>query len=761
MLNRGNQSGGKTDAARYAPVHIGTNLAFPVQRMRSLPERTTEQPRICLEGRNCWQVLPTNRVAFLIDGAAYFAAVAAAAELAQESIVIVGWDLHSQVRLVRDGQPHDFPAELRAFLRALIARRRDLHVYILVWDFAMIYALEREVLPLASKDWRAHRRIHFTVDGQHPVGASHHQKVVVIDDAVAFVGGLDLTRSRWDTPTHRANNPLRVNEDGQPYRPFHDVQMLVDGEAAAALGELVRQRWRRATGQNIRGPVAATRDPWPDGLQPDLTEVRVAIARTEPAYEERKPIREVERLYCDAIAAARESIYIENQYLTSAVVGAALAARLQDPQGPEVVLVLPQNAPGWLEKNTMDVLRARLLQQLRGADACGRLRVYCPTVPGLGTQCLVVHAKVLVVDDQLVRVGSSNLSNRSMGLDTECDLVVEAVGEARIREAIANFRNRLLGEHLGVRPETIAATVRATGSLVEGIDVLRGNERTLVPLAGDVPAWVGELTPAAIIDPERPVDPDTLMAELIHPRERQSGGRALVRNALLLLLLLGLVAAWRWTPLAQEMDARMLREWMTFLHENSGAPVFPVVVVTAYLVGSLVLFPITLLIVATVVLAGPVLDVLYAFAGCLLGAMLTYGVGAWLGRDVVRHFAGSRVNRLSQRLAQQGVLAMVIVRVIPVAPFTIVNMVAGASHIAFRDFVVGTALGMGPGILVISLFARQLESVVCDPALNRVLLLVGFTLLIGVAAIWMHRWLAPRKRRHRQNTVRPAMRLLL
>lgn len=714
--------------------------------MQVLLEQATEQQRICREGRNCWRIVPTNRVTFLIDGAAYFDAFAAAAELARESIVIVGWDIHSRVRLVRDGRSHKFPTELRAFLLALLARRRDLHVYILVWDFAMIYALEREVLPIVIKDWRAHRQIHFVVDGQHPVGASHHQKIVVIDDAVAFVGGLDLTCSRWDTPTHRASNPLRVNENGQPYRPFHDVQMLVDGEAAAALGQLVRQRWRRATGQNMRDPVAATYDPWPGGLQPDLTDVRVALARTEPAYEERKPIREVETLYCDAIAAARESIYIENQYLTSAVVGSALAARLQDPHGPEVVLVLPQNAPGWLEKNTMDVLRARLLRQLRSADAFGRLRVYCPIVPGLGAQCITVHSKVLVVDDRLVRIGSSNLSNRSMGFDTECDLAVEAVGEARISKAITHFRNRLLGEHLGVRPETVAATVRATDSLVEGIDVLRGNERTLVPLVGDVPTWVDELTPS-IVDPERPVDPDTLMAALIHPQERRSGGRALVRNALLLFLLLGLVAAWRWTPLAKELDAQRLIEWMTFLRENASAPVFPVAMITAYLVGSLVLFPVTLLIVATVVLVGPVLGVLYAFAGCLLGAMLTYGVGSRLGRDVIRRFAGSRVNRLSRQLAHHGVLAVVTVRVIPVAPFTIVNMVAGASHIAFRDFIVGTALGMGPGILVISLFARQLESAARSPALDRMLLLVGFTLLIGVAAMWLRRWLTCRNRR--------------
>ncbi|MGE0822086.1 MAG: VTT domain-containing protein [Candidatus Binatia bacterium] len=727
-------------------ANAGTNLASALRRMSVLSQQVGQQPPLCVEGRNCWRIAPATRAAFLIDGAAYFEAFAAAAARARESIFLVGWDFHSQVRLVRDGRRRHSPTELRAYLNSLVAGRRDLHIYILLWDFAMIYALEREVLPIVTKDWRTHRRVHFVVDGCHPVGASHHQKIIVIDDAVAFVGGIDLTRNRWDTPAHQANDPRRVNEDGRPYRPFHDVQMLVAGEAAAALGDLVRERWRRATGKNLRVPAGAAADPWPSGVLPEMKNVNVAISRTEPAYEEHPPIHEVEALYCDTIAAARQYIYIENQYLTSAVIGDALTARLREPQGPEIVLVLPQNAPGWLEESTMDILRARLLRQLHGADKCGRLRVYHPTVPGLGNQAVTVHAKILVVDDRLVRVGSSNLSNRSMGLDTECDLTVEAADDERTEDAIAHFRNRLLGEHLGVSPTAVGEMVSTTGSLVRGIEALRGNERTLVPLEDDTPAWALELAPDAIIDPERPVDPDTLIAEIMPPEDRRSGGRALVRGALLLVLLLAGVALWRWTPLADGVDAQALVQWVTRLRATPSAPHLPVMVLAAYLLGSVVLVPVTLLIVATIILVGPVLGVLYAFTGCVLSAMVTYGVGAWLGRDVVRHFAGSRVNRLSQQLARHGVLAVVTVRVIPVAPFTIVNLVAGASHIGFRDFVTGTALGMGPGILVISLFASQLEHTAQDPSLDRLLLLAGITLLMGLAALWIRRRLTPGNR---------------
>lgn len=320
--------------------------------------------------------------------------------------------------------------------------------------------------------------MHFSLDGMHPGGASHHQKIVVVDDAIAFVGGIDMAIKRWDTPEHRAHDPRRVDPRGQPYPPVHDVQMAVDGEAARALASLVRERWQRATGRRWQARQRGRGDPWPRGLMPDLRDVEVAIARTQPAYNGDPEVREVETLHLDAIAVAQRSIYIEAQYFTSTATSAALCQRLLEPDGPEVILVLPRVASGWLEQTTMGVLRARLLKQLQGADRFGRLRVYYPVVPDLDGSCVNVHSKVLVVDDALVRIGSSNLANRSMGLDTECDLTIEAAGKTRMARAIAHFRDRLLGEHLGVSPEMVAGMAAAKASLIAAVEELRSAGRT-------------------------------------------------------------------------------------------------------------------------------------------------------------------------------------------------------------------------------------------------------------------------------------------
>ena len=231
----------------------------------------SESP-ILVEGETCWRLATANRVALLVDGAAYFRTLAAALERAERSVVMVGWDFHSRTRLRRDEQVAPEEDELRSRLDAAARRRSGLRIHVLGWDFAPLYALEREALPLLRLDWQRHRRVHFRLDDQHPVGASHHQKIAVIDDALAFCGGLDVTACRWDTPEHTARDPRRRDPGFGEYPPFHDVQMAVDGDAARSLGELVRDRWQRATGRRLRA-VLPSADPWPEDLPADLEDV--------------------------------------------------------------------------------------------------------------------------------------------------------------------------------------------------------------------------------------------------------------------------------------------------------------------------------------------------------------------------------------------------------------------------------------------------------------------------------------------------------
>ena len=689
---------------------------------------------ILKEGKNCWRIRRATRVAFLVDAAAYFDAFARSAARARESILIAGWDIDSRVRLFRERKRDGLPSTLLEFMKAVVKKQKSLQVHILEWDFAVIYAFERELFPVFNLPWKKNKRIHFFLDSEHPLGASHHQKLVVVDDQIAFAGGIDLTRRRWDTPEHAATDPRRIDPSGESYGPFHDVQIAVDGEAAATLGDLVRMRWSRAAGEKLKPPGKGVGDPWPGNLSPDLENVPVAVVRTDPAHDGREEVREVEALYLDAIASAQRFIYMENQYLTSFSVGKAIAASLEKEQGPEIVIILRVGSD-WLEEATMGVFRARLLALLREADVHSRLRVYYPEVPNLEGKVVNLHSKVMVADGNFVRVGSSNLTNRSMGVDTECDVALESSGEERIEKGIATFYSRLLGEHLGASAQEVKTMMRQEKSLIKSIEKLRGSKRTLMSFPEEKISWTSELIPEAAIDPVEPVDPEKLIEEFVPQDVVKESEHRLRAFALLILALLCFAAAWRWTPLGGWIDWKSLASAGELLRGNHAAPF---IVLSAYIVASLLMFPVTVMIVATAFSFGPSNGFFYSLIGCFSSAILTYGIGRALGRDAVSRLSGSRVNRLSRRLAEHGIVTVVTMRIIPIAPFTVVNMFAGASHIRFQDFVFGTILGMTPGIAAITLFEHQLERAVKEPGIWSFALL-GFLAAAIILAIFLIR----------------------
>jgi phosphatidylserine/phosphatidylglycerophosphate/cardiolipin synthase-like enzyme len=206
-----------------------------------------------------------------------------------------------------------------------------------------------------------------------------------------------------------------------------------------------------------------------------------------------KPIHEIEALYLDLIASARRHIYAESQYFASRRIAEAIAKRLEEPDGPEIVVINPAAADGWLEQEAMDTARARLFQALKQRDPHDRLRLYHPVTSG--GQPIYVHAKILVIDDRVLRVGSSNLNNRSLGLDTECDVALSAT-DAETKTRIAAIRNSLIAEHLGLDTITVADSIASTGSLIHTIETLRTSGRRLVdyvvPDLATVEAWLAE-----------------------------------------------------------------------------------------------------------------------------------------------------------------------------------------------------------------------------------------------------------------------------
>lgn len=445
-------------------------------------------------GRNCWRVEPAEKLSVIIDADAYFGAARAAMLTAKKQILLVGWDFDSRILLTHDDPPDhsEAPREVGAFISWLVHRNPELEVHVLRWDVGALTALLRGHTVQTLLKWKLAKRIHLLLDSTHPPGASHHQKIVVIDDCLAFCGGIDMTLGRWDTRAHGDGDPGRINPGGERYMPWHDATTAITGPAARGLGDLCRERWQRAGGTPIVPP-EVEQDCWPRMLTPDFTDTRIAIARTQPQLNGDTPVQEIEALYLDLIASARRFIYAESQYFASRKIAEAIARRLAEPDGPEFVIVNPARADGWLEQQAMDTARARLFQALKQRDLHDRLRIYHP-VTAAGDP-IYVHAKVLTVDDRLLRIGSSNFNNRSLGLDTECDVALAARDEDEASR-IAAIRNGLIAEHLGTDSLTVADRIAKTGSLIATIEGLRCSGRSLrpyrVPDLASVKAWLAE-----------------------------------------------------------------------------------------------------------------------------------------------------------------------------------------------------------------------------------------------------------------------------
>lgn len=688
------------------------------------------------EGRNCWKAGPADRVSFLIDAQAYFDAFYKTINNARESIYIACWDIDSRTVLRHEENEAGKKITLGEALNSVVTRRRGLHVHILAWDYAMIFAFDREIQPIFNLGWHSHKRIHFHMNDHHPIGGCQHQKIVVVDNRTAFIGGIDVTKRRWDTSEHAPEDMRRIDPLGRSYGPVHDVQMLADGEIARWAGQLFRKQWRDATGRTLKRKKNGHDDPWPVDIAVDMTGVRAGIARTVPAYKAKSEIREAERLYIDAITAAQKYIYIENQYLTAVKIADVLAKRLTEKNGPEIIIILPYRCSGWLEESTMGALRAGVLKKLVAADSHKRLRVYYPVNGRSPERHVHVHAKVLIVDDKLVRVGSSNLSNRSMGLDTECDLACESEGTKAAEEKIALFRNRLLSEHLGIKTEAFAKAIARQGSLIKAVEACAGNQdRTLQPLYAKASEWVETIAPdPSLIDPEQPIETEPFIRE-IAPNETTTNGFA-IKTLLVLIstVLISLALLWQFLIYKGAFNPNILLQWAARIPDMSSAPLF---VMAAFTIGVIIMIPVTVLIAATVLLFEPVQGFSYALTGCLISAAVTYGLGNRLGRHVMRRIAGTKVNRISRRLSKRGVLTIVIARNIPLVHYSLANMLAGASRIRFRDFIIGTALGMTPLIFALTLFSDGIKKAFHDPQPANIITVIIVAIVIGLTVRWL------------------------
>jgi phosphatidylserine/phosphatidylglycerophosphate/cardiolipin synthase-like enzyme/uncharacterized membrane protein YdjX (TVP38/TMEM64 family) len=702
-------------------------------------------------GRNCWTVERADRFRVIPDGEDYYRLFRDAVLRADRTVLILGWDITGGTALTPKDPNGTIPCRLDEFLRYAARRRPEVQFLILTWDYGLLFALERDPFTRWRLGWRMPKNVRFAFDDWYPAGACHHQKVVVIDDSLAFSGSMDLTGHRWDTTAHIVGDPARLDPLGQPYDPYHEVQALVEGPPATRLGELARARWR-ALGATDLPPVQATRsDLWPDEVVPDLAGADVAIARTMPASTRSAGARECEALYFDAIARAERSMYIENQYFTHPGLAGALADRLKEPEGPEVVIVMPKGGDGWLDSRTISVLRSGIFRTLTAADVHGRLRLRYPVASRSRNVTTFVHSKVLVADDDLVIVGSANLMRRSMGVDTECDVAAIARDD-RDRHAIATIRCRLMAEHAGVAEDVMAATISAAGSLRAAVDRFRDGDRGLVPFdLSTEPEPDLDATVQDLVDPDNP--PAVGPAVPVPP---VPSGRAPLRvwASPLVALIAALMVAWASFGSVGSLEAS---EFQRFVRAARASAAADPMLLGGFVVFGLALLPLELAVIATGVLVGVSRGLVVSVVGSIALALCGYALGRWLGPATANRWISRRSHRLVQQLGLHGTTGIAMLRLAGVASGGSVHLAAGAARVPVVQYLAGTAIGMLPAVAALTVLGALLGDTLLDPTVGNLLATLSGSLVVLAAALALRafvlmRQFRPAMARHRART---------
>lgn len=416
--------------------------------------------------RAAWRLHDRVRSGLLVDARDYYVAFSQAAESARRSILLLGWQFDSDVELVRgDDLPTGADAadyRLLAMLDRLCRQRESLEVRILAWNHSVVFAFEREMLQELVFSIATCKRFHFRFDDTVRLPGACHQKVAIVDGRLAFTGSADLCQERWDESRHLARNPRR-RARGALYKPFHEVQVALAGAPARSLVDHFVDRWHHATGELLDAEALVLPEPAANpriSVTLPMPETTIALSRTVPDDGVNEPAQEIRNLYVDAIASADRLVYVETQYLTSAAVRDALVRRMTDASRPQldILVVLPQKPERFKEELTVGLSQAQIIGGLAAiARATGHgFGVYNVAADDAGAAdgetFVYIHSKVMIIDDRFLTVGSANLTNRSMSIDSEINVTFTSHhGNAFVERAIRRARLRLMTEHLGVR----------------------------------------------------------------------------------------------------------------------------------------------------------------------------------------------------------------------------------------------------------------------------------------------------------------------
>ncbi|NVK56049.1 MAG: VTT domain-containing protein [Alteromonadaceae bacterium] len=689
---------------------------------------------------NCWQETHANFATPLIDCANYYRALHSSICKAEKEIIIIGWDIDSRIRLLHgeEEEQSEAPSRIGELIKWKAEQNPELKVYLLRWDSSFAFFDQREMWALEVWQDKTPDNVQALLDDSIPMGGSQHQKVVLIDNEVVFSGGMDVALHRWDTRDHKIEESGRDGPDGE-YGPLHDAQIVSCGPLVKYFSELARWRWNRIAEEPMQEPDTPEHNDempatWPDGVKPCFTNVDCAIARTIPEMEDVEPVQEVCQMLLDVIGSAEKFLYIENQFATREDIARAINKRLKECPQLNVIIVSSYDPKGLFESEAYWASRITFKQIIEKDIDDERVKMTYSSIRDQQGKMAYkrIHSKVMAVDDKYLIIGSSNLSNRSMSLDTEVDLILHGNNEQN-QQCIRFIRNDLLAEHSGrtiEEVETLIDSEKPVQALMDG-QLAHGYVLTEID-DNEFTAESRENVFRSISDPVKPLGPaipdfNGKFTWITNPRRRTimiALGITILSIIAGILVFISHTVPW--------LDGDRIA---AFLEESRGTYFALPTVLLVYLVGGLLFFPVTVLSLAVAAIFGPIWGPVYGILGALLSAGVTFIIGKLLGNAGLRKLGGPKVEAVDAKLKESGIVGVATIRMLPVAPFSLVNLVAGISSISLLQFLIGTFLGMFPQMIAKGLVGDSIMQIFKSPSKETVTYLV-IGLLVWVAMIF-------------------------
>ncbi|NDW22679.1 VTT domain-containing protein [Alteromonas hispanica] len=702
----------------------------------------TSQNNIFEPGENCWVESNATFAAPLIDCANYYKALHSSIVKAKHSIFIVGWDIDSRIRLIRgeDEAQSSAPSVISDLLKWKAEQTPDIQIYLLRWDSSLAFFAQRELWAKEAWDEKTPDNVKTELDDTIPMGGSQHQKIVVIDDELVFSGGMDVSTNRWDTRDHPVVSEERDGPDGE-YGPLHDVQMVSSGPVVADFSKLVRWRWQRVANEtpiairdnaniNIDAPIPAA---WPESYPPIFKNVECALARTIPFMDEVEPAQEVRHMLLDLIGQAESFIYIENQFTTRQEIAEELNRQLKLKPNLNVCIVSSYEPKGKFECEAFWASRIQFKTILESGISPERVKMTYSSIEDMqGKRAYKrIHSKVMTIDDKYLVIGSSNLSNRSMTLDTEIDTVLYG-NTPENKQSVVNVRNDLLAEHTGRALEDMPAIFEQPNpveALMQG-QIAHGYILTEVRDEIFTEQSTANLF-RSLSDPEEPLisipTPDGTVLPARNPRRRSI---MIAIGVTIVAVMCGLMY---WA--SQSIPWLSSDSINAFLEESRGTYFALPTVLMVYVVGGILFFPVTVLSLAVAAIFGPIWGPIYGMMGALLSSAILFGIGKLSGNAGLKKLGGPKVAAVDEKLKRSGIVGVAAIRMLPIAPFSLVNLVAGISSIGIIQFLVGTFLGMFPPMIAKGLVGDSIAQIWQNPSVETISYLVAGIALWGLM-IW-------------------------